>query len=153
MDEEGQEVRGWWARRKALRDARFEADLAVLKARAKLAPYEAKADIEWDMRWAKPVGQSWLTSVVVTTMATPVVAWFLPWTHGYAQEGLELFIKLDPQAPLYFGYGWVIMFAAVFGVGQVKNFLMPGRLATLVSAMGKAPDDVPADAVNGDDNP
>lgn len=101
--------------------------------------YEAKADIEWDMRWSDRVGKSNVSVIVAVTLSVPVVAWFLPPTHQYAVDALELIAKIDPNAPLYFLGSWGLLLAATFGIGQAKSLLMPGRLANLVKAIGEAP--------------
>lgn len=139
-------LRRWWRRRQLLRKATFEADLSTTLAKRRLAGYRAKAEIEWDIRWADKLDKTWRDEMFIVLWSIPLVGMFVPGIQEPIKEGFKFLATLDPDAPKAFLYGWVVIFAATFGIRQGTRFLWPGRLAGLVEALGRAPDDVPDDA-------
>jgi hypothetical protein len=122
--------------------------MADLAARAGLAAYKVKSEIEWDMRWAgHPLDRTKKDELLIFFMALPILGSFIPGVKEYVIGGLEVLKVFHADAPQYFLYGWAIIFAATFGVKQALGFVLPNRHASLVSAMGAVKDDVPMGAV------
>ena len=82
----------------------------------------------------------------IALWSIPLVGMFVPGIQEPIQSGFKFLATLDPDAPKAFLYGWVVIFAATFGIRQGTRLFWPGRLAGLVEALGRAPDDVPDDA-------
>jgi hypothetical protein len=141
----GVSLRRWRLHRKALRLARYRSELATERAKVGLAAYRAKAQIEWDLKWASPLDKTWRDEILIAIWSVPIIGVFIPGPREVIAEGFKLLASFDPQAPTLFMYGWAIIFAATFGIKQGKSLFMPGRLAGLVEAIGKVPDQVPED--------
>ena len=134
-------------RRRLLSEARFKGQLADLRAQRYLAPYRAKAEIEWDLRFAHPLDKTWRDELMVVVLSLPIICWFLPPTHEYTKEAVQWLATLDPDAPLYFIGAWLLMLVATFGFKQLGSAMLPGRIGKLITAMASAKDDVPQEAV------
>jgi hypothetical protein len=138
----------WWERRVTLAEARFQSSLACETAKVNLAAYRAKAEIEWDMKWANPLDKTYRDEIVTIAWSLPLLGMFIPGVRDFMLESFKILATFDPNAPALFLYGWAIIFATTFGIKGIKTLFMPGRLAGLVTALGKVSDTVPAKAVS-----
>jgi hypothetical protein len=118
----------------------------VAKAGWHLAAYKAKADIEWDFKFATPMDKTWKDDFVLLVLSYPLIGLMIPGLREPIVEGFKLLASIDPNAPSILTYGWAAIFTATFGVNITKSFLVPGRFSRMVQAMGQASDDVPMDA-------
>lgn len=134
----------WADRRKELARLQYERQVADEKARAALAPSRAKAEIEWDMRWANPLDKTWRDELITVIFGVPIVAFFLPipGLHDFVLQGFASLKEIDPSLPQVFVWGWVVIFGSTFGIKQFKSLFLPSKLGNLVRALGEVRDDV-----------
>lgn len=109
-----------------------------------MAPSRAKAQIEWDMRWASPLDKTWRDEVITIIFGIPILGLFLPipGLHDFVLKGFEDLRAVDPSLPSVFTWGWVVIFGSTFGVKQFKSLFFPSKLGNLVTALGQARDSV-----------
>lgn len=140
-------ISAWSERRDALNKAKLEADIAELKAKAELAMYKVKADVEWDLKWADAASTSWKDEWILILWSIPTIGLFIPFLRPYVMDGFEFLKTFDPEAPKMFMLGWAVIFAASYGMKQALAFMAPSKYASLITAMGNTPDDIPPEAV------
>lgn len=134
----------WWGRRKAIRKARFDVEMARLRAEAHLAHHKARADIEWDMKWAHEDQRHTLRDeILIVLWALPALLLFVPHTRPSAIEALEALKAFAPEAPTAYVAGWAVILTAVFGVKQLVGLFLPAKFASLAQTLGSLPPDVP----------
>jgi hypothetical protein len=126
--------------------ARADLEIAELKARAELAVWRVKADVEWDLKWADQARTSWKDELLVILWSLPLIAIFIPGLRSYVIDGFQFLKAFNPDAPSWYMAGWAIIFAAVFGMKQALAFMLPARTAALASALGSLKDDIPPEA-------
>lgn len=137
------EIAGWSQRRDALKAARLDADVAELKAKAEIAAYKVKADIEWDLKWADQAASSWKDEFMLIIWAMPLIGLFVPGIRPYVLDGFEYLKGFHPEAPLWYMAGWAIIFAATFGFKSAAALMLPGQAGKLAGILGAIPDDIP----------
>lgn len=134
----------WWRRRREIREAKYNVKIETLKAEAALAPFKVKSDIEWDMKWADRTGRgTWRDELLVVVWLIPTIGIFVPGLREHIREGFDLLRTVHEDGPFLFLAGWGVIFAATFGIKSALHFMLPKRYASLVSAMGSIPQDVP----------
>jgi hypothetical protein len=133
-------------RRAALQRARLDVELSDLKARAAISVYKAKADIEWDMKWAEAPDKTWKDEFLLILWAIPLIGLFVPGLSPFIIQGFEYLKSFHPDAPMIFISGWAVIFAASFGLKQALKVMLPGRYADLAKTLGELPPDVPPEA-------
>lgn len=137
----------WLEGRRSLGEARREAEIAKLKAEAKLAGFKARADIEWDMKWAHEDQRHTLRDeFLIALWALPSILLFIPATRPNVVEALAALKEFSPEAPTAYVAGWAVIFAAVFGVKQLVGLFLPAKYAALAKALGSLPPDIPQGA-------
>jgi hypothetical protein len=135
----------WDKRRSKLQEAKLNTQLAIETAKADLAVYQVKADMEWDLKWADQAAKSWKDEFMLIIWAIPLIGLFIPPMRPYVQEGFTYLSQFHPEAATWYMTGWAIIFAAVYGIKAAAQYMLPGRIGTLATALGKLPDDVPDD--------
>lgn len=140
----------WWTRRSELTERRHALKIARLDALIAVAPFQAKADIEWDMKWTRDLGGSagWKETLLFFLMTLPLVGLFIPGLQGPVSDAFKLMKDIHPDAPSYFMAGWGVIFAATFGFRKAFSSLLPAKVTSLVGALRGLKDDVPDEAVN-----
>ena len=142
------EVASWFQRRDTLKAARLEADLAEIKARAEIAAFKVKADIEWDLSWADQAKNSWKDEFMLILWALPMIGLFIPGIRPFVMEGFDFLRAFHEDAPTWYMSGWAIIFAATFGFKQAAGIMLPGKAAALAGVLANIPDDVPKGVVD-----
>lgn len=137
----------WQDHQDRIETARIEAQEATLKAQAELAAWKVKADVEWDLEWAKQAGSSWKDEYLTILFTLPIIGLFIPGIAPFVMEGFDHLRQFHPDAPTWYMGGVSVVVAATFGIKQALNFMLPGRFAALAGAMGALPDDIPQDAI------
>lgn len=144
------EASEWSRRRDTLRQAKLEADVAVIKARTELAAYQVKADMEWDLTWAGQAQTSWKDEYLLILWSIPFVGFlpslFFPGQRDHVMETLQFLQQIDPNIIAYYLGGWTVIFAATFGLKSIAQAGLPGRVSKVVEAFDKVQDDVPDEA-------
>ena len=143
----GDRVSQWQSEADRIREAKITAQEARYKAEAELALWRAKADVEWDMEWAKGASSSWKDELLLIMWSLPTIGLFVPFLRPYVIEGFDYLQTFNPDAPEWFMAGWAIIFSATFGIKQAIAYMMPGKYAQLATAIGALPDDIPAAAI------
>lgn len=143
----GSEISSWREREAARAAARLEAEIAEIKARAELAAYRVKSEVEWDMQWAQAADRSWKDEFLLLLWAAPTIGVFVPGLRPYVEDGFEFLSRFSPDAPTMFMTGWAIIFAATFGIRQAMHLMVPRQKRLLLEAMSQVPDDMPESAV------
>lgn len=145
------EVRGWAERKDVLRKAELDASVAEIRAKAELAAWKVKADVEWDLTWAGQAQSSWKDEYLLILWSIPllpvILAVLFPGYRDDFMETLGFFQQLNPDIIPFYLMGWSIIFAATFGLKQATQMMLPGRLGKMVEAISGAPDDIPEKAV------
>jgi hypothetical protein len=139
------ELSKWSERRDTLKTVTLEAKVASIKAQAEIAAYKAKADLEWDLKWADGASSSWKDEFMLVLWAIPMIGLFIPGIRPFIMEGFEYLKGFHQDAPEWYMAGWAIIFAATFGFKQAASLMLPGKVAKLAGALGSIPDDVPYD--------
>lgn len=139
----GKEVVSWAQNRSVLKAAELELKLAEVKAQTEIAAWKVKSDIEWDLKWADQAGKSWKDEFLLILWSIPLVGMFFPFTRPFVQDGFLFMKEFNPDAAYWYMAGWAIIFAASFGFKQAANFMLPGRIGQMVTAMGSITPDVP----------
>ncbi|MCC5780540.1 hypothetical protein H7H48_15875 [Nitratireductor sp. B36] len=138
------EVSAWSERRDTIRKAQLEVEVAELKAKAEIAAYKVKADVEWDLSWADAASRSWKDEFMLIIWAIPLIGLFLPGIRPFVLEGFEYLKTFHPDAPSWYMAGWAIIFAATFGFKQAVALMLPGKAAQLAGVLANIPDDIPS---------
>jgi hypothetical protein len=121
--------------------------VARLKAQESLAAYYVKSDIEWSFRGvADAMSRTHKDEYLLALWSLLTVGLFIPGVREILKPGWDALRDIHEDAPKVFLYGWTVIFAATFSIRGAMNLLYPNRAATLVQAMGQAPEDVPMDA-------
>jgi len=141
------EVSGWFERRDVLRQAKLDQEVAEFKARAEIAAYKVKADIEWDMKWADQAGSSWKDEFMLLLWAFPMIGLFIPGIRPYVMEGFDYLKTFNDDIGYWYMAGWSIIFSAVFGFKQAASMMLPGQAGKMASILSQIPDDIPQAAV------
>lgn len=133
----------WSARRDQIKQAETDAKIAELKAKAEIAAYKVKADIEWDLKWADQAGSSWKDEFMLILWSMPMIGLFIPGLRPFVMEGFDYLKLFNPDAPSWYMAGWAIIFAAVFGFKQAAALMLPGQAGKLAGVLAQLPDDIP----------
>lgn len=145
------ELRGWAERRDQIQQATLGVELAKATAEAELAAYKVKADVEWDLAWAGQAQSSWKDEAVLILWTVPLLITYpaLVWdgARDHLIETLQFFQMISPDILTYYLAGWSIIFAATFGIKGAAQMMVPGKVTSMVEALGKVEDDIPDDAV------
>lgn len=141
----GQEISASRKRAAELDAAKHEATVAKYRAQAELAAFQAKSELEWDLKWADAATSSWKDELLLIVWLIPTIGLFIPGLREGVEEGFDYLSKFSPDAPQLFMAGWAVIFAATFGLKQALQFMLPGRVANLVGAMNAATPDIPMD--------
>lgn len=146
------EVSDWSKRRDALKTATLDADIAEIRARAEIAAYKVKSDIEWDLTWAGQAQTSWKDEYLLLLWSVPLFAMipalFIPGLREGVMETLAFAKDIHPYAiEMYLG-GWGVIFSATFGLKAASQVMIPGKVKSVVDAFKGIPDDIPAEAVD-----
>lgn len=141
------EVSGWFERRDTIRAAKLDAQVAELKAKAEIAAYKVKADIEWDIKWADQAGASWKDEFMLILWATPMIGLFIPGIQDHVIEGFNYLKAFNEDIGYWYMAGWSIIFSAVFGFKQAAALMLPGQTGKLATILSNIPEDIPEAAV------
>lgn len=147
-----EKISKWSERRDALTEAKLTADLAEIHARAELAAYKAKADVEWDLAWAGQAQSSWKDEYILILWTIPMLvflpALFIPGLRDDLASTLSFVQALFGSDVLYWYMGgWGVIFSATFGMKGALQFMVPGNAAKLATTLASIDDDVPDEAV------
>lgn len=142
----------WFEDRAKKADAKLEADLSVMRAKAELAHYIVKSEVEWDLKWAEGAQNSWKDEFLLVLWAIPLIMLFIPGLDGYAHRGFENMGKYIENAAAFYATGWGIIFSAVFGMRAAARMMAPGRTAEIIKNMSAAPDDIPNSVIEDINN-
>jgi hypothetical protein len=134
----------WSERRDAIKSAKLDVELAELKAKAEIAAYKVKADIEWDLKWADQAGSSWKDEFMLILWALPLIGLFIPGIRPFVMEGFTFLKEFNQDIAYWYMAGWSIIFAAVFGFKQAASLMLPGQAGKLAGILSSIPDDIPA---------
>lgn len=146
------EVSDWSRRRDSLKAATLEAEVAEIKARAEIAAYKVKADIEWDLAWAGQAQSSWKDEFILILWTIPVLA-FLPslFFEGARESTMATldYLKMTFGDGFlnFYTIGWGVIFSATFGMKAAAKMMLPGTVTKITEAFDDIPDDVPEAAV------
>lgn len=138
----------WAERRDAIKQAEADAKVAVLKAKAELAAYTVKSEIEWDLKWADQASNSWKDEWLLILWTVPLVGLFIPPLRPYVIEGFDYMRGFHEDAGYWYMAGWAIIFAATFGLKGALAYMLPGKAAHLAKIIGELPDDIPDKAAS-----
>lgn len=149
------EVMTWAANREDLKAAKQDAKIAEIHAKAELAAYKMKTDLEWDLAWAGQAPTTWKDEYILVLWSVPILAFFpafIPWGVGaeWMQHIGGVVASVNKFWPDAFGWwagGWTLIFAAVFGNKAAAQVMMGSRVSQIASAFEALPDDVPEEAV------
>lgn len=144
----GDRIKKWQDDKDRLAAATLEAQVAEQQAKRDLAAWKAKADVEWDLEWAKQAQSSWKDEYLTILFTLPLVLLFFPWTAPYVLQGFDTLKVFHPDAPTWFMAANAVVVSATFGIKQALNFMLPARFAALAGAMAAIPDDIPATAMS-----
>ncbi|MBO6814564.1 MAG: hypothetical protein JJ891_06875 [Rhizobiaceae bacterium] len=137
----------WSERRDALKTAEHEAKVAEVKARAEVAAYKVKADIEWDLKWADQASSSWKDEFILAIWSIPILgliaSMFIPPMRPAVMETLNYLQAFHPDFAEWYMAGWGIIFAATFGMRNAMSVMLPGRAARVLEASKGLKDDIP----------
>lgn len=141
------EVSDWSKRRDTLKGIQLEADVAEIKAKAEIATYKVKADIEWDLAWAGQATSSWKDEYILILWTIPLVA-FLPslFFDGFRESTLqtmEFLQGIHPDIFYYYMVGWGVIFSATFGMKGLVQTMIPSKVSKIAEAFSEIPDDIP----------
>ena len=136
-------VSKWSQRRDSIKQAEVDARIAELKAKAEIAAFKVKADIEWDLKWADQAGSSWKDEFMLLLWSFPLIGLFVPGIRPYVMEGFDYLKLFNAEAGYWYMAGWAIIFSATFGFRQAAAFMLPGRTAELAKVLSSIPDDIP----------
>lgn len=137
------QVSDWSARRDQIKQAETDAKVAELRAKAEIAAYKVKADIEWDLKWADQAGSSWKDEFMLILWSLPMIGLFVPGLRPFVIDGFNYLKMFNPDAPAWYMAGWAIIFAAVFGFRQAAALMLPGQTGKLAGILAQLPDDIP----------
>ena len=140
------EAADWVRRRDTLKSVALEAEVAELKAKADMAAYRAKADLEWDISWADQASKSWKDEFMLVLWAIPMIGLFVPGLRPFVMEGFDYLRLFHDDAATWYMAGWAIIFAATFGFKQAAALMLPGKAAALAGVLANLPPDVPPHA-------
>lgn len=147
----GKEFAGWVERRDSIKEVTLQAEIATIRAKAELAAYRVKSDIEWDLAWAGQAQSSWKDEYLLILWTLPAVIFvpclMVPLWRDYAMDTLMFLQGLHPQIIEFYLAGWGIIFAAVFGVKQAIQMMVPEKVRKITEAFSQIPDDIPEDVV------
>ena len=138
----------WSERRDAIKQAKVDAEVATLRAKAELAAYTVKADIEWDLKWADQATNSWKDEWLLVLWTIPLVGLFIPPLRPYVIEGFDYMRGFHPDAGFWYMAGWAVIFAATFGLKGAMAYMLPGRTAQIATILGGIPEDIPEKAAS-----
>lgn len=144
----GEQISLWTEHRRVIVQAETEARIAHIKAQAELAAYKAKADIEWDLKWADAADRSWKDEFLLVLWSVPIIGLFIPGMRPFVMEGFDYLRQFNPNAAEWYMAGWSIIFAAVFGLRQAVQLMAPTRMRKLAEVLVGSKDDVPKEAVS-----
>lgn len=137
------EVSGWSQRRDILKQAKLDGQVAELKAKAEIAAYKVKADIEWDLKWADQASTSWKDEYLLIIWSVPLIGLFVPFMRPYIMEGFDYLKVFNPDAANWYMAGFAIIFSAVFGMKAATALMLPGQTGRLAGILSSIPDDIP----------
>lgn len=139
------EVSDWSKRRDALKSAQLEAELAEIKARAEIAAYKVKADVEWDLKWADQASSSWKDEFLLILWSVPLIGLFLPPTRPFIMEGFNYLQAFNSDIAYWYMAGWAIIFSATYGFKQAASIMLPGQAGKLATILSSVPPDIPVE--------
>lgn len=146
-----EETAGWVKRRQELQVATFQAKVAEIKARAEIAAYKVKADVEWDLAWAGQAERSWKDEYLLILWTVPVLPFllslFVPSMRPFVFDILEYVQGLNEDMIMWYMAGWSVIFSATFGLKAALGFMQPGKVAKIAEAFKDLPDDIPEAAI------
>jgi hypothetical protein len=142
------EVADWSRRRDSLKEVQLEAEVAEIRARAEIAAYKVKADIEWDLAWAGQAQSSWKDEFILILWTIPMLAFLPSLFFSGAREGVQGTLEYlqalgGPDVLKFYISGWAVIFAATFGMKSVTQMMLPGSISKITEAFSSVADDVP----------
>lgn len=145
----------WQDRRSQVEEAKLQTELATLKAKAELAAYKVKSDLEWDLTWAGQAQSSWKDEYILILWSIPfltvvlafVGAIIFPSQRDSFVTTLQFIGQTIGQDGIsWYLSGWGIIFAATFGLKGALQYMVPGKVSKIVDAFKDIPDDIPPEA-------
>lgn len=130
----------WLRRREELEQATHEYRVACAKAKASMAPWIVKTEIEWDFTGAsKALDHTHKDEYLIALWTILTLSMLIPFVRDAAKD-------IHQDAPMALAVGWVVIFTATFGMKQFLAALLPGKIQGLIGAMNKVPAEIPDEA-------
>lgn len=151
-----EEISKWSKRRDLIKAAELQARVAEINAKAEIAAYKVKADIEWDLKWAGQAESSWKDEWLMILWSIPMVLGmfcvFVPGLRDDLVTTLEFINGLNDQILFWYAGGWALIFGATFGYKGFVQMMVPNKVQKVADAFGRLADDIPMDAVEDAQN-
>lgn len=115
--------RDYIASTRRLKEAKVNAQLAVIDAQAKsaikLSETEQAGNIQWDVTMAEASKESWKDEWITILVSVPVIMCFIPATQDTVLRGFEILEQLPEWFQLTIG----VVVAASFGFRKVADVI------------------------------